>query len=54
MFRFTRTQIRHTGTTPTLGDIGEEQEEVEFEPMPETVPVKEPAAPTPSREPVPA
>jgi len=40
----------------TLGDIGkpEEQEEYEFEPLPESEPVHEPAAPTPAREPVPA
>lgn len=36
-----------------LGDIGQPQKEIEFEPMPATEPIKEPAAPVPS-EPVPA
>lgn len=35
-----------------MGDIGQPQKEIEFEPIPATEPVKEPAAPTP--EPVPA
>lgn len=54
MLRFIRTQTRHA--MPRLGDIGEEQEETQFEPIPEAEPVKEPVAPTPTpaREPVPA
>lgn len=36
-----------------MADIGEPQREVEFEPMPETVPVEEPAAPTPTKTPEP-
>lgn len=43
---------------PIAGDIGEPIRRIEFEPMPEDVPVQEPAAPapstTPEREPVPA
>jgi hypothetical protein len=35
-------------------DIGEPQREIEFEPIPNEAPVEEPAAPTPSKEPVPA
>jgi hypothetical protein len=37
-----------------MGQIGEPQKEIEFEPFPATEPVKEPAAPTPTPEPVPA
>jgi hypothetical protein len=39
-----------------MGDIGEPVKTVEFEPMPETVPIVEPAAPAvaPAEEPVPA
>lgn len=37
-----------------MGQIGEPQKEIEFEPFPATEPVKEPAAPTPAPEPVPA
>jgi len=37
---------------PTAGDIGPGKKEVEFEPFPETEPVKEPAAPTPAPQPV--
>lgn len=39
-----------------MGDIGGGEREYEFEPLPETTPVTEPAAPTPApdREPVPA
>lgn len=37
-----------------MADIGEEQTEVEFEPMPATEPVVEPAAPTKVPEPTPA
>lgn len=39
-----------------MGDIGVPKREIEFEPLPATEPVKEPAAPTPTpeREPVPA
>lgn len=37
-----------------MGDIGKPERHIEFEPMPETIPVHEPAAPAPSREPVPA
>lgn len=32
---------------PRMGEIGEPQREVTFEPMPETVPVEQPAAPQP-------
>jgi len=41
---------------PTSGDIGEETEFIEFEPIPESEPVKEPAAPekAPERVPEPA
>lgn len=41
---------------PQAGNIGDDQREYEFEPFPETVPFKEPAAPsvTPEQEPVPA
>lgn len=36
----------------TMGDIGENPHEIEFEPLPDTVPVEEPAyAPTPEQEP---
>ena len=46
---------RHLWAIPTGGDIGEEsEEEIILEPFPEEVPVTEPAAPTPAREPVPA
>jgi hypothetical protein len=40
---------------PRCGDIGDNPREYEFEPLttPQTVPVTEPAAPEPSREPVP-
>lgn len=41
------------GKAPRLGNIGEPQKEIEFEPFPATVPVTEPAA-TPVEEPVPA
>lgn len=34
-----------------MGDIGNPQKEIEFEPMPVTEPVKEPAVPTPAPEP---
>lgn len=39
-----------------MGDIGEEVEYTEFEPIPESVPHKEPAAPSiaPERQPEPA
>ena len=37
-----------------MAEIGEPQREVEFEPMPETVPVQEPAAPVKTPEPTPA
>lgn len=40
-----------------MGQIGQPQREIEFEPMPEREPVHEPAAPTPApapAEPVPA
>lgn len=37
-----------------MADIGEPVREVEFEPMPETAPVEEPAAPVKTPEPVPA
>lgn len=42
---------------PRMGQIGEPQREIEFEPMPATEPIHEPAAPTPAPatpEPVPA
>lgn len=34
-----------------MGDIGTERREVEFEPVEEPAPVREPAAPAPAREP---
>lgn len=40
-----------------MGDIGVPKKEIEFEPLPASEPVKEPAvapAPTPTQEPVPA
>jgi hypothetical protein len=38
-----------------MGDIGAPAKEIEYEPLPTTVPVKEPSpAPVPEREPVPA
>ena len=37
-----------------MGDIGEPVRKIEFEPLPQTAPVEEPAAPKPEREPVPA
>lgn len=44
--------------TPTLapraGDVGEEVEVTEFEPLPETAPVHEPSPETAPSEPVPA
>lgn len=36
-----------------MGQIGEPQKEIEFEPLPATEPIKEPAAPSPVREPEP-
>lgn len=36
------------------GDVGEPLRRITVEPLPETVPVEEPAAPEPAREPVPA
>lgn len=44
-------------TRPRAGDIGKEQREVTFEPIPDTVPVHEPAPaerPAEAPEPVPA
>jgi hypothetical protein len=40
-------------SSPKSGNIGEPQKHVEFEPMPDEVPVAEPAAPAPVQEPVP-
>lgn len=44
-----------------MGDIGKDPHEIEFEPLPDSEPVREPAAPTPApapaepqKEPVPA
>lgn len=37
-----------------MGDIGPLRREVEFEPMPDDVPVEAPAPTEPAREPVPA
>lgn len=34
--------------TARMGDIGEPEREVTFEPIPTTVPVEEPAAPAPA------
>lgn len=34
-----------------MGQIGEPQREIEFEPLPATEPLKEPASPTPVEEP---
>lgn len=36
-----------------MGDIGPGKKEIELEPFPESEPVKEPSAPTPSKEPAP-
>lgn len=44
---------RHTTRTPLLGDIGEEEEEIEVVPMPREVPIPEPS-PEPAPEEVPA
>lgn len=45
----------HHRTHFTLGDVGEEEQtEIELEPFPEEAPVKEPAAPSITPEPVPA
>lgn len=44
-----------TSTAPRLGDIGQPQRHIEFEPMPAAEPVHEPTPATaPTREPVPA
>jgi len=37
-----------------MGDTGEPKRVIEFEPLPESVPIEEPAAPTPVPEKVPA
>ena len=58
--RYTDTEkeqaMRYVRRIITAGDLGEEQEEIEFVPLPEPAeaPVQEPAAPTPAEEPVPA
>lgn len=40
-------KLRDAWRKLTMGDIGEEQEEVEFEPLPVEVPVEAPKAPQP-------
>ena len=46
--------LRMTALKIRMGDIGDNPKEYEFEPMPTTEPVKEPAAHEPAKEPVPA
>jgi hypothetical protein len=49
-------RARHLRLVPRGGDIGKEEREVTFEPIPDTVPVREPAPerPVEAPEPVPA
>lgn len=46
--------LRMTATKVRMGNIGDNPREYEFQPMPQTEPMVEPAAPQPSKEPVPA
>lgn len=46
--------LRLEATRIRMGNIGDNPREYEFQPMPETVPVVEPAAPQPVKEPQPA
>lgn len=46
--------LRMTALKIRMGNIGDNPREYEFQPMPETQPVVEPAAPAPTKDPVPA